>query len=138
MSRRGGLDRAHVQEWLDRYVEAWRSYDRDAIAALFSEDVEYRFHPYDEPVRGRDAVVDAWVGEGDHPMASEPDAPGTYDAAYTALAVDGNIAVATGSSTYFEQPEGPVRDVYDNCYLMRFDSEGRCSAFTEWFMKRPD
>ena len=26
-----------VQAWLDAYVEAWRSYDSDAIAALFSE-----------------------------------------------------------------------------------------------------
>ena len=45
------------QEWLDRYVAAWLSYDRDEIAALFSEDVTYRYHPYDEAVVGRDAVV---------------------------------------------------------------------------------
>ena len=25
-----------VQEWLDRYVEAWRSYDEAAIGDLFS------------------------------------------------------------------------------------------------------
>jgi ketosteroid isomerase-like protein len=132
------MDRADVARWLDDYVEAWKTYDRDLIAALFTEDVEYRYHPYDHPVRGRDAVVDSWLGEGDHEDASTRDAEGTYEAAYSPVAVDGDIAVATGSSTYFERPGGPVDKVYDNCYVMRFDDQGRCREFTEWFIKRPD
>ena len=60
---RDAMDRAAAQEWLDRYVAAWKSYDEAAIAALFSEDVVYRYHPYDEPIVGRDAVVASWLGE---------------------------------------------------------------------------
>ena len=45
------IDRAGVDGWLDDYVAAWKSYDRDAIGAFFADDVEYRYHPYDEPVR---------------------------------------------------------------------------------------
>jgi hypothetical protein len=26
--------------------------------------------------------------------------------------------------------------VYDNCFVMQFDSEGRCREFTEWFIQR--
>ena len=59
------MDRAQAQAWLDDYVSAWKSYDRDEIAALFAEDVSYRYHPYDEPLVGRDAVVDSWLGEAD-------------------------------------------------------------------------
>jgi ketosteroid isomerase-like protein len=132
------MEKQDVARWLDDYVEAWKTYDRDGIAALFSDDVEYRYHPYDDPVRGRDAVVEAWLGEGDHEGASTRDAEGTYDATYEPVAVDGDVAVATGSSTYFEQPGGPVDKVYDNCYVMRFDGEARCREFTEWFMKRPN
>jgi ketosteroid isomerase-like protein len=126
------MDHADVQRWLDDYVSAWKSYDADAIAALFSEDVAYRYHPYDEPLRGRDAVVRAWLGEGDQDVASSRDQAGTYDASYRPVAVDGDVAVAVGSSTYTDPPT-----VYDNCYVMRFDSEGRCAEFTEFFMKRP-
>jgi len=54
------------------------------------------------------------------------------------VAVDGDVAVAVGASTYFERPGGPVEKVYDNCYVMRFEADGRCREFTEWFMKRPD
>jgi hypothetical protein len=130
------MDRADVARWLDEYVEAWKTYDRDRIAALFAEDVEYRYHPYDDPIRGREAVVESWLGE--HEGASTRDPEGTYDAAYSPVAVDGDIAVATGSSTYFERPGGPLEKVYDNCYVMRFDGEGRCREFTEWFIERPD
>ncbi len=43
------MDRQSFQGWLDRYVEAWKSYDEQQIRALFSEDATYRFHPQDEP-----------------------------------------------------------------------------------------
>jgi ketosteroid isomerase-like protein len=131
------MDRADVARWLDDYVEAWKTYDRDRISALFAEDVEYRYHPYDEPITGRDAVVGSWLGEGEHEDASSRDDEGTYDASYAPVAIAGDVAVATGSSTYFERPGGAVEKVYDNCFVMRFDAEGRCRDFTEWFMKRP-
>ena len=66
------IDRAAVDRWLDDYVDAWKTYERDAIGALFADDVEYRYHPYDEPIRGRDAVLESWLGEGDHPMRPPP------------------------------------------------------------------
>ena len=131
------MEREEVARWLDDYVEAWRTYDRDRIAALFASDVEYRYHPYDEPIRGRDAVVESWLGEGSHEDASTRDAEGTYDASYAPVALDGDVAVATGSSTYFERPGGPVAKIYDNCFVIRFDDDGRCREFTEWFIKRP-
>lgn len=130
------MDRADVERWLADYVEAWRTYERERIGALFSDDIEYRYHPYDEPVTGREAVVDSWLGEGEHEGASEPDRPGTYDARYEPVAVDGDVAVAAGASTYFAEPGGPVEEVYDNCFVMRFGADGRCREFTEWYMKR--
>jgi ketosteroid isomerase-like protein len=131
------MDRQRVSRWLADYVEAWKSYDRDRIAALFADDVKYRYHPYDEPIEGREAVVASWLGEGDHEGASTRDEEGTYDAAYEPVAVDGDLAVATGASTYLTEPGGDVDKVYDNCFVMRFGPDGRCREFTEWFMKRP-
>lgn len=131
------MTREDVDRWLDAYVEAWATYNRERILALFSDDVEYRFHPYDLPVRGRDAVADVWLGEAAHQGASARDEPGTYEAVYRAVAVEGDVAVATGATTYLTEPGGPVDKVYDNCYVMRFDFEGRCREFTEWYMQRP-
>jgi hypothetical protein len=131
------MDQKTAQDWLDRYVEAWRSYDRDDVSRLFSADIAYRYHPYDEPIVGRDSVVASWLGEGDSDDASTRDAPGTYDAKYSPVAVDGDVVVATGTSSYRELPGGPVIRTYDNCFVMRFDGEGRCREFTEYYLRRP-
>src|SRR5690348_17918635 len=82
--RLAGMERAEVDRWLQAYVDAWKAYDADQIGNLFAEDVEYRYHPYDEPVRGRAAVVASWLGEGAPATASTRDEPGTFDAAYRA------------------------------------------------------
>jgi ketosteroid isomerase-like protein len=124
------IDRDAVERWLAAYVAAWKSYDREAIAALYAADAEVRYHPWDEPIRGREAVVESWFGAGEGAPAR--DAPGTYDASYRPVAVDGDTAVVVGFSTYTDPPV-----VYDNCFVIRFDEDGRCRAFTEWFMKRP-
>ena len=119
------MDASGVNSWLERYIAAWRSGDRAEIADLFSEDARYHYRPYDEPVVGREAIVDAWL--------AEPDEPGSWEAEYTCYVVDGERAAAVGTSTY--PHEGRL---YDNVFLLRFDGEGRCAEFTEWYVKRPD
>jgi hypothetical protein len=120
------LDHAEFRDWLDRYVAAWKTYDPRTIGDLFSEAAEYRYHPQDEPVRGRDQIVAGWL-EG-------RDDPGTYDAKYEPLAIDGENHVATGWSRYFNA-DGTLTDEYCNIYLCRFDDQGRCREFTEWWIR---
>jgi ketosteroid isomerase-like protein len=133
----GVMERDEVDRWLAGYVEAWRTYDRERIAALFSADARYRYHPYDEWVCGREAIVSSWLGESDGEGASTPDQPGTWEAEYRTIAVDGDAAVAVGSTMYSVEPGGPVDRVYDNCFVLNFDADGRCKEFTEWYVKRP-
>src|SRR4051812_23452458 len=124
------LTHAQFQDWLDRYVAAWKSYDPQQIGDLFSEDVEYRYGPKDEPVRGRESVVTDWTDNKDD--------PGTYDAHYEPLAIDGDNHVARGWSRYFEADGSTLKDEYFNIYACRFDDQGRCSEFTEWWMQNRD
>lgn len=120
------MDRTGFQEWLDRYVDAWKTYDREAIAALWGDDAEYRYHPEDEPVRGRDAIVESWLDDRDE--------PGRYDGRYEPLAIDGENHVASGWSRYLDA-NGELEDEYWNVYLCRFDNGGRCTLFTEWWIR---
>jgi hypothetical protein len=126
--RKGAMTRTELAAWLDRYVEAWKTYDRDQIAALFGEGVRYRYHPWDDPVTGRDAVVKDWLDERDD--------AGTYEGHYEPLSIDGDLAVATGTSIY-RDASGKTDAVYHNCFVMRFDDVGRCVEYTEWYMKQP-
>jgi len=118
-------------------VEAWKTYDPGLIADLFTEDVRYRYHPYDEPIHGRATVVDSWLGEGEHEGASTRDEPGTYAATFHTIAVEGDMAVAIGTTVYINQSGPKPTRTFDNCFIMRFDSAGRCREFTEWYMEQP-
>jgi len=127
------ISHATVQAWLDAYSRAWETYDPSEIAALFSQDAEYRWHPADDPVVGRDEIVRAWVApEGNE---SSRDAAGTYLGEYHPYAVDGNRAVAVGTSTYWTDESRSTLDrIYYNNWLLEFDDDGKCSSFTEYWM----
>jgi hypothetical protein len=125
------MTRDDVQAWLDRYVEAWKTYDPTSIGGLFAERATYRYHPWGEPISGRDAIVRDWLEpDGD---VSGRDAPGTFDAQYEPYALDGDRAVAVGHSDYFAA-DGSIERRYHNVFLLRFDDAGRCSDFTEVFL----
>jgi ketosteroid isomerase-like protein len=111
------------QAWLDAYIAAWRSYDRDAIVALFADDVSYSYHPYDEPIRGSSAVADAWL--------EDQDEPGSWEADYAPALIAGDEAIATGETRYSDG------EVFSNLWQLRFAADGRCERFVEWFMLHP-
>jgi SnoaL-like domain len=124
--RRPKVTHDDVQRWLDAYVEAWRTYDPAAIAALFTEDATYAYHPWDEGedvVRGRDAIVADWL--------EEQDEPGSWEAYYQPLMVEGRRAVATGTTRYANGR------FYWNLFVLRFAEDRRCAEFVEWFMTQP-
>jgi ketosteroid isomerase-like protein len=123
------MDRNHFAIWLDAYVEAWRSNDSATITRLFSDTARYFYGPYAEPVVGRAAIAADWL--------KNPDPPGTWQASYTPLAIDGDVFVATGESVYFEPDGTTLRTKYSNIFVCRFDADGRCSEFREWFMEAP-
>ena len=118
------MGRDEVDGWLARYVSAWHSGDPREIGDLFAADARYRYHPADEPIVGREAIVSSWL--------EEPDEPGSFDASYSCWASDGDRAVATGTSSY----TAPEPKVYDNVFLLEFDGDGRCTEFTELYVRR--
>lgn len=113
-----------VQVWLDAYVAAWRSGDPADIRSLFSEDAEYCYQPWGEPVVGAEAIVQDWLKDRDE---SE-----VWQASYQPRLVEGNRAVAIGETNY------PNEDrTYANLFLLEFNEHKQCCSFTEWFMKHP-
>jgi len=119
------MTRDDVARWLDAYIDAWRRYEPDAIGDLFSEEAEYRYSPFGEPLHGRAAIVADWLANQDD--------PGTWTADYRPFAVEGPDAVAVGTTRY---DDGEGQREYHNVFLCRFDDEGRCASFTEIYFKR--
>jgi uncharacterized protein (TIGR02246 family) len=123
------VDEQAVAAWLDGYSRAWKTYDPEQIGELFSEDAVYFDNPFDEPVRGREAIVASWLEERDE--------AGTYEGSYRPVLVAGDVAVARGYSRYLNT-NGTVAEEFDNLFLLRFDANGRCVEYREWYMRKPD
>ncbi len=99
------------------------------VGDLFSENAIYAYNPYSEPVHGRAAIVASWL--------EETDAPGTYDGHYEPIVIEGDRAVTNGRSLYFEPDGTSLKAEWNNIFVLRFDTDGRCSEYCEWYMKRP-
>ena len=50
---------------------------------------------------------------------------------YRPLAIDGDTAISIGESRYANGKK------YSNIFVCRFDGDGRCTEFREWFMQPP-
>jgi len=124
------VDHGTVQAWLDRYIEAWRTYDPTQIGELFAADARYWHGPFREPIEGRDAVVADWLDSGSR------DEPGSWRAEYHPVVVEGATAVVNGRTWYFN-PDGSDDTHYDNIFVIRFDDDGRATEFREWWIERP-
>ncbi len=122
------MDRTGFAHWLDRYVDAWRLNDPVAIGDLFSPDVRYAYDPFGEAVVGRNAVIESW--------RDDPDAPGSWAADYEVLATDGDTFVAHGRTRYLTDDRSAVDREFANVFVCRFDDDGRCREFTEYYMRR--
>lgn len=122
------MDRAAFDSWLKRYVDAWRLGDPAAIGDLFSQDVRYAFDPFGEAVVGRAAVAAAWL--------ADPDEPGSWEADYEVLAVDGDTYVAHGRTRYLTDDRSTIDREFANIFVCRFDGDGRCREFTEYYNRR--
>jgi uncharacterized protein (TIGR02246 family) len=113
-----------VHAWVESYVRAWNSNDPADIGALFSEDAAYYTEPYSQPWRGRDEIVRQWLDRKDE--------PGQTQFRWHPLAVTPEVAIVQGETVYHSPPQ-----TYSNLWVIRLDAEGRCTEFTEWWMRHP-
>ncbi|HET7494664.1 MAG TPA: hypothetical protein VFJ80_04390, partial [Candidatus Limnocylindrales bacterium] len=55
---------------------------------------------------------------------------------YEVLAVDGDVFIAHGRTRYLTDDRRDVDREFANVFVCRFDGEGRCREFTEYYMRR--
>ncbi|MBI5230619.1 MAG: nuclear transport factor 2 family protein [Coriobacteriales bacterium] len=117
-----------IDQWMQRYIAAWRSDDPEAVAALFADDSRYRTAPHRPPVEGRDAIVEWWVDQGDSKL------DWTFE--YEIVAVDGDVSIVQGRTHYPCEGDQAAK-TYRNLWVIEFASDGRAREFTEWYMLEP-
>jgi len=117
-----------LRDWLDAYGRAWERQDVDAFLACFTEDAEYYWGPFGEPLRGHDEIrarTEKAVSQqhgivfGHEPLAITPDGRG----------------IAWWTVTY-DVPASGKRVQDEGIFLVTLDGDGRCREFREWWNER--
>lgn len=110
--------------WLDAYQRAWEGRDPDAAAALFSAEATYHWGPFEEPLRGREAIRERWAsavaGQAGISFGSEP------------LAVGDGRGLARWWAS-FTVPAARLRVRLEGIFQVTLGRDGRCVEFREWF-----
>jgi ketosteroid isomerase-like protein len=114
-----------LDKWVGRYRRAWESNDPKDIAALWTEDAAFYRRPDEEPVRGRDEIVRAWL--------EVADAAGETTFEYEVLGFGDGVGFVRGWTTYLTSPPAE----FSNLWVIRLDRAGRAHEFTEWWMQAP-
>lgn len=110
-----------IEQWMARYVSAWRTNDPAEVGALFTADATYRFSPWGDPVAGRDAIVAAWL--------EAADGPDDHEFTWSTLARDGDRHIVQGRTGYADGR------TYENLWIVDLPGDGPATAFTEWYME---
>jgi ketosteroid isomerase-like protein len=113
-----------VREWIERYVDAWRSADAGLVSRLFAEDGEYCFDLFEEPARGRDGIAAYW----NRVCSTQSD----VDVRFGTPVLEGPRTVVEFWTTMKEAGE-PV--TLTGCMLLTFTEEGLCSALREYWIQ---
>ena len=108
-------------DWIAAYERAWRTPGTAAVRDLFTADASYRAAPFDEPLRGRDAIATFWEAERDGPDE-------VFTLAAEIVAVDATTGVARLEVHYGD----PVTQTYRDLWIIELDDTDRCTAFEEW------
>ena len=121
------IDKARIEDWLERYRHAWMTDSHDDITGLFTDDVRYFTAPYRAPLRGIDEVIAYWLGE------EEAGIPWTFEP--EVLAQEGDLYVVRVVARY---PEGTNdaegAEEFHDLWLVTLTADGRASEFVEYFM----
>lgn len=115
------VDRVGFAAWIERYERAWRTAGTAHLRELFTEDASYLHAPYEDPVVGLPGIERDWEAERDGPDE-------VFTMTASIVAVEGDTGVARVLVRYGD----PVRQEYQDLWLVRFAPNGRCSSFEEW------
>ena len=116
------MDRSPVERWVEGYIEAWRTNEPNDIESLFTDGARYYTAPDRDPWTGREAIIEGWIGRKDE--------PGQWEFRYELLAECDGMSFVRGWTEYVEPPKR-----YSNLWVIRLETDGRCSEFTEWWME---
>ena len=123
------MTKSEFSNWLDRFGRTWEQQDPDAVVDLFTPDGTYAWGPFNEPIKGRDAIHAAWV----HATQGRQQ---DIHFGHEVLAVTGDRGIARWWASMTARASGRRVRMEGIC-LVTLAADGRCTVFREWWNEDP-
>ncbi len=120
------MERASFESWLSAYKRAWEARDPEAAADLFTAEASYYETPFEEPVRGRDGILNYWSDATRYQEGVE--------FSYEVLATTETGGIAHWHCEFTRPTSDSVVEL-DGIFLVELDADGKCIQFREWWHK---
>jgi ketosteroid isomerase-like protein len=121
------LDHAAAGDLLERYAQAWTSFDGDAWVDLFSEDAEYHEDPFEPPLVGHNALR-AYLLQA---AEAQEQVEVTIERHWAV----GSTVLAAWHASYIRRPTRE-RVRLAGFMTLEIDAASRISRFREWWHRR--
>ena len=121
------MNKSPFDKWLQLYGKAWEERNPASIKELFSKNATYSEKPFSPPFEGIDEITKYWEG------ISQTQKDISFD--YQIISINNNIGIAHFEASFLRYP-GPIRVKLDGIFQVIFDSEGKCTSFSEWWQSQ--
>ncbi len=118
------MNNEEFKSWLDSYGHAWETRDPQAAGAIFTEDATYQEVPFDEPMRGRKAIVKYW--------STSVSSQDQVRFGYEILATTQDKGIARWWTSFVDL-SSKAQVKLDGIFVVTLDGENRCEVFQEWW-----
>lgn len=123
------MDYASFKTWFETLGRAWEHRDPHAAAALFTGDAIYHEDPFEEPLHGREAILEYWA---DVPRSQENI---VFHSEILGVTQDTGFAHWWVS---FVRIPSKMRVKLDGICAIRLNDEHKCYALREWWHTREE
>ena len=127
-NRKIEMKSADFHHWLERYGKAWIHGKPRAAIRLFSENAAYYEEPFHAPMVGREAIQKYWT-EG----AKEGQQDITFD--FQIISLNNSSGYAHWQAT-FRRVSTHTQVALDGILLAKFNRNGECTEFREWWHRQ--
>ena len=121
------LDHATAADLLERYGQAWETFDGDSWTDVFTDDIEYHEDPFDPPMVGHNAVRAYLLEASERQQDVEFTVERHWVVAPTILAV--------WHASYVRRTD-LARVRLAGFMTMEIAADGRIARFREWWHRR--
>ena len=121
------LDHATAADLLERYGQAWETFDGDSWADVFTDDIEYHEDPFDPPMVGHNAVR-AYLLEASE---RQQDVEFTVERHWVVVPT----ILAVWHASYVRRTD-LARVRLAGFMTMEIAADGRIARFREWWHRR--